>query len=328
MSCTPLNQLLMIPPGQEYVETNNTQNPVHRFNHCLTAQGLCRAPHPIHFVLCPPYCLTHDSMPRHHSLSLPLYHCQLGISAPQGCGKSTLVEQLAALMAWLGVSAASVSIDDFYLSREEQAALAAAQPDNRLLALRGNAGSHDLGLGKDTLAALRGCTAAGHRVPVPRCVCMLCWLWRAPCCRCMCASVLLPEHCLLIFPAASDDTRSNTVECTLTRTLPLRAPRYDKSAFSGLGDRAAPDTWPAVEGPLEVVFFEGWMSGFSPIGREAAAAVEPALAEVDDRLGAYKAAWDDQVDAWLVIRIADPQVGKERGGWVDGCVERWRRRYV
>lgn len=70
------------------------------------------------------------------------------------------------------------------------------------------------------------------------------------------------------------------------------------------------------------------MSGFSPIGREAAAAVEPALAEVDDRLGAYKAAWDDQVDAWLVIRIADPQVGKERGGWVDGCVERWRRRYV
>jgi D-glycerate 3-kinase len=93
---------------------------------------------------------------------------QLGISAPQGCGKSTLVEQLEQLMAWLGVSAASVSIDDFYLTNAQQTALAAANPDNRLLALRGNAGSHDLQLGRDTLQQLKACTAAGSTVPVPR----------------------------------------------------------------------------------------------------------------------------------------------------------------
>jgi D-glycerate 3-kinase len=71
-------------------------------------------------------------------------------------------------MAWLGVSAASVSIDDFYLTNAEQNALAAANPDNRLLALRGNAGTHDLKLGRDTLQQLKGCTAAGSTVTVPR----------------------------------------------------------------------------------------------------------------------------------------------------------------
>ncbi len=45
---------------------------------------------------------------------------QLGISAPQGCGKSTIVEQLEALFNWLGVGAAAVSIDDFYLTNADQ----------------------------------------------------------------------------------------------------------------------------------------------------------------------------------------------------------------
>jgi D-glycerate 3-kinase len=59
---------------------------------------------------------------------------------------------------------------------------------------------------------------------------------------------------------------------------------------------------------LELVFFEGWMSGFRPVGEAAAAAVEASLVEVDRQLGAYQAAWDSLVDAWLVIRIGDPQV--------------------
>ncbi|GBF88798.1 hypothetical protein Rsub_01699 [Raphidocelis subcapitata] len=180
----------------------------------------------------------------------------LGISAPQGCGKSTLVEQLEQLFSWLGVRAASVSIDDFYLTRADQAALAAAEPGNRLLQLRGNAGSHDLGLGERTLGALRGLTAAGRTAAVPR---------------------------------------------------------YDKSAFGGLGDRADEATWPVVEGPLDVVLFEGWMLGFAPVPPAAAAAVEPALTKVNDALAAYKEAWDSAVDSWLVIRIGDPQ-------WVFG----WR----
>lgn len=71
----------------------------------------------------------------------------LGISAPQGCGKTTLVEQLQLLMAHEGVSAASVSIDDFYLSFADQSKLAQAAPDNKLLQYRGNAGEWALGSG-------------------------------------------------------------------------------------------------------------------------------------------------------------------------------------
>ncbi len=93
---------------------------------------------------------------------------QLGISAPQGCGKSTLVEQLELLFTWLGTSAAAVSIDDFYLTHADQRALASAHPDNRLLQLRGNAGSHDLDLGRETLARLKGLTGAGQTAAVPR----------------------------------------------------------------------------------------------------------------------------------------------------------------
>ena len=40
---------------------------------------------------------------------------QIGISAPQGCGKTTIVEQLESLFAFNNIKAASVSIDDFYL---------------------------------------------------------------------------------------------------------------------------------------------------------------------------------------------------------------------
>ncbi|KAL4425715.1 hypothetical protein ABPG75_009731 [Micractinium tetrahymenae] len=173
----------------------------------------------------------------------------LGISAPQGCGKTTLCEQLEALFAHTGRTAASISIDDFYLTHAGQQAVAAAHPGNPLLQMRGNAGSHDVALGTGTLRALRGATSAATRVPIPR---------------------------------------------------------YDKSAFSGQGDRADPAAWPSVAGPVDVVLFEGWMLGFAPVEDEAAAAVGPNLAPVNAFLRSYKKAWDSFVDSWLVVRVAQP----------------------
>lgn len=173
----------------------------------------------------------------------------LGISAPQGCGKTTLCEQLEALLAHTGRTAASISIDDFYLTHAAQQAVAAANAGNPLLQMRGNAGSHDMELGAGTLRALRGATSAGARVPIPR---------------------------------------------------------YDKSAFSGQGDRADPASWPAATGPVDVVLFEGWMLGFAPVEDEAAAAVDPNLRPVNAALRSYRAAWDSHVDAWLVVRVAQP----------------------
>ncbi|GMH40803.1 hypothetical protein BSKO_08707 [Bryopsis sp. KO-2023] len=92
----------------------------------------------------------------------------IGISAPQGCGKSTIVECLQAVFEGRGVRSVSVSIDDFYLTRAEQVALAEANKGNPLLELRGNAGSHDNQLGTDTLKQLKGLVEKGATASVPR----------------------------------------------------------------------------------------------------------------------------------------------------------------
>ncbi len=57
-----------------------------------------------------------------------------------------------------------LSIDDFYLSHDEQVALAASHPNNRLLQHRGQPGTHDLELGLNTLHSLRRC----QRTRIPR----------------------------------------------------------------------------------------------------------------------------------------------------------------
>ena len=49
----------------------------------------------------------------------------IGISAPQGCGKTTLTEFMRALFTADGKNCLSVSIDDFYLRGEDQDSLAA-----------------------------------------------------------------------------------------------------------------------------------------------------------------------------------------------------------
>ena len=42
-------------------------------------------------------------------------------------------------------------------------------------------------------------------------------------------------------------------------------PVFDKSAFNGEGDRSPPSTWPLIKGPVDVVVFEGWCVGFTPL---------------------------------------------------------------
>lgn len=204
-----------------------------------------------HYYL-PVYFWCLDQLAQHrvlHKDSPTIPALVIAISAPQGCGKSTLVEQLEGLLAWEGKRAAVVSIDDFYLSYEDQGALGKAHPDNRLLQLRGNAGTHDLALGVSTLQTLT----------------------------------------------------------TLSPGQTAKVPRYDKSAYDGRGDRASPDTWPEVTGPLDIVMFEGWMSGFTSVGDpQILASVDPALKQVDSFLGAYREKWDSLVDSWLVVRIGDP----------------------
>jgi D-glycerate 3-kinase len=107
-----------------------------------------------------------DQERRIHQLSLPVLFAiaafarhkrplVVGVSGPQGCGKTTLVRSLVPRLSdHFGLGAVSISIDDFYLTHAEQQQLAAAHPDNRYLQYRGHAGTHDLALGSATLDAL------------------------------------------------------------------------------------------------------------------------------------------------------------------------------
>ncbi|KAI1083395.1 P-loop containing nucleoside triphosphate hydrolase protein [Whalleya microplaca] len=88
----------------------------------------------------------------------------IGLNGVQGAGKTTLVGALASkLRQDEGLETLVCSIDDFYLRHEDQRALAAAHPENPLVQVRGEPGTHDIALARDFFAAL--CAGQPARVP-------------------------------------------------------------------------------------------------------------------------------------------------------------------
>ena len=167
----------------------------------------------------------------------------IGISAPQGCGKTTLTDYMRLLFKSEGLHCVVISLDDFYLTGEEQDELA-ERSRNPLLAYRGNAGTHDVPLMMRTLRAL----AAGDEADVPR---------------------------------------------------------YDKALRSGRGDRSPSGSWERVRaGEADVVLFEGWMLGFSPLTGADASVLTPSLREINELLYCYEPL-HALFDAWLVLALAD-----------------------
>lgn len=95
-------------------------------------------------------------------LKLPPYPAVIGITGAQGSGKSTLSALFAAHLSSLGIRAAAVSLDDYYLSGAQRAQLAASV--HPLLRQRGVPGTHDIQAAiKDADAVL-----AGKPVALPR----------------------------------------------------------------------------------------------------------------------------------------------------------------
>jgi D-glycerate 3-kinase len=158
------------------------------------------------------------ALPRGDAGERPLV---VGICGAQGSGKSTLTAALSAQLSAEGLRVAGLSLDDLYLTRAERQQLArTVQP---LLATRGVPGTHDVGLGTATFAALG-------------------------------------------------------------RSGPVALPAFDKS----IDDRRPPEAWPRVEGPVQVILFEGWCVGAVPQGEAALATPVNALERDEDSEGIWR----------------------------------------
>ncbi|KAI9143015.1 P-loop containing nucleoside triphosphate hydrolase protein, partial [Paraphysoderma sedebokerense] len=78
----------------------------------------------------------------------------VGISAIQGGGKTTLTRNLISHFQSLSLRVIALSIDDFYLPSAQQQSLKSQNPQNKLLELRGNPGTHDTALCRTVLEEL------------------------------------------------------------------------------------------------------------------------------------------------------------------------------
>jgi D-glycerate 3-kinase len=88
----------------------------------------------------------------------------VGLSGPQGSGKSTMAPRIAALLERGELRAGVLALDDFYLPAEARRELAATV--HPLLATRGVPGTHELELLQATLDALL--TGDASEILVPR----------------------------------------------------------------------------------------------------------------------------------------------------------------
>jgi pantothenate kinase-related protein Tda10 len=79
----------------------------------------------------------HDYIQYYHGLHKGNRPIVVGLSAPQGCGKTTLTRALREQFAAEGIKSAVISLDDVYLPRAEQVKLAESS-GNPLLEFRGN----------------------------------------------------------------------------------------------------------------------------------------------------------------------------------------------
>jgi D-glycerate 3-kinase len=91
--------------------------------------------------------------------------------------------------------------------------------------------------------------------------------------------------------------------------FPVALPRFDKSAYAGVGERAEP-VW---IGAAEIVLFEGWFVGVRPIPPQAFETAPPPITtaadrdfarEVNQRLQDYLLLWE-QIDRLIVLSPSD-----------------------
>lgn len=101
--------------------------------------------------------------------------------------------------------------------------------------------------------------------------------------------------------------------------MPVRVPRFDKTAFAGRGDRLPQEQWAYVREPADVVLLEGWCLGFRSVrvqgaesGNPTASALPhalhtPELEPIDAALLEFEQLYE-LLDGLIVAQVASPQV--------------------
>ncbi len=145
----------------------------------------------------------------------------VGLTGPQGSGKTTSAMLLQRLLDDHGLRVAVLSLDDLYLPLADRRRLAAEV--HPLCVTRGVPGTHEAPLGLSVIDSLR---RAGQTL----------------------------------------------------------MPRFDKAS----DDRLAREAWTAIEGPVEVILFEGWCVGARPQAPEALVVPVNALERDEDPRAAWR----------------------------------------
>ncbi|KAI7862031.1 P-loop containing nucleoside triphosphate hydrolase protein [Spinellus fusiger] len=131
-----------------------------RTSHSMLPQTEAALHHILHH-----YALYTQDRISHHLPTKPLV---VGVSGCQGSGKTTLCHTLVYLLAQAPyhLTALAFSLDDVYLTREEQAQQTLKDPTNPLTQFRGQPGSHDLALACRTLDSLLAVDTSQGKLPV------------------------------------------------------------------------------------------------------------------------------------------------------------------
>ncbi|AFZ43290.1 glycerate kinase [Halothece sp. PCC 7418] len=92
--------------------------------------------------------------------------------------------------------------------------------------------------------------------------------------------------------------------------IPISIPRFDKSAFNGMGDRATPEI---IHQPIDILLFEGWFIGVQPVAESVFESPPPPITTEADRqfakdnnrrLTAYLPLWN-RLDGLIILSPVD-----------------------
>lgn len=102
------------------------------------------------------------------------------------------------------------------------------------------------------------------------------------------------------------ETLTNLIE-EASEGQDLLVPSYEKSCYSGKGDRAPLEKWGVVSGKVDLVIVEGWMLGYKQRPAEFFKG-DPNLAQINEFMAAYEQQWHPFFDSMLLVGVPDSKV--------------------